>query len=503
MTEQPHGTLDDVLALIAKVAKASEGAQYLYRGEPKKYRKVTSSLYRQYSRIASEDFEIDIVQQEILQKARLFTDLTDDREILAQLQHYGYPTNLIDFTTDYNIALFFACDGYPKHGGRIVLVQKPDNLETKPKGPQNRILAQKSVFIEPANGILKPSATVTIPKALKTPILDHLRTFHGISSATVYNDLHGFIKYQKVHESAYAHFFFGITYQTRQQHDEAIVHYSKAIELNSQLAELYNNRGVAFQLTGDLENSMKDLSRAIELNSNSPTAYHNRSSAAQDLGDFNQALQDIDLAVHLEPNSALAHNSRGNLYTFLGKNAEALKDYDRAIELDSDLVIAYSNKGNLLSLLGNCAEAMEVFATALKKEPANPNIWANRGAAHAGCHDYASAIADYTQSISLDPNDALAYLNRGRANLALGNENNSAEAVTEAMVDFDKAIDLEPLYAQAHYMRGVAHKALGDYTHAKEDLYEALELAKDAGLEDLRSLVEDVLTKLGENLQAH
>ena len=36
-----------------------------------------------------------------------------DLSILTQLQHYESQTNLIDFTTDFNIALFFACDGQP------------------------------------------------------------------------------------------------------------------------------------------------------------------------------------------------------------------------------------------------------------------------------------------------------------------------------------------------------------------------------------------------------
>ena len=39
------------------------------------------------------------------------TELTEkarDFEILTEIQHYGGKTNLIDFTTDYFIALFFA-----------------------------------------------------------------------------------------------------------------------------------------------------------------------------------------------------------------------------------------------------------------------------------------------------------------------------------------------------------------------------------------------------------
>ena len=34
-----------------------------------------------------------------------------ESEVLAQIQHNGGDTNLIVFTTNYLVALFFACDG--------------------------------------------------------------------------------------------------------------------------------------------------------------------------------------------------------------------------------------------------------------------------------------------------------------------------------------------------------------------------------------------------------
>ena len=56
-------------------------------------------------------------------------DETTDFEILTEIQHYGGKTNLIDFTTDYFIALFFACDGHHDKKGRIIL-QKAGRYET-------------------------------------------------------------------------------------------------------------------------------------------------------------------------------------------------------------------------------------------------------------------------------------------------------------------------------------------------------------------------------------
>ena len=100
--------LQEVLATINELATKSAGGDYLYRGEPECYPKVSSGLYRKYERFAAGDFDIGIVQAEMLQNAKEFIGEAgeDDDEIQDQLQHYGYSTNLIDFTTDSHIALF-------------------------------------------------------------------------------------------------------------------------------------------------------------------------------------------------------------------------------------------------------------------------------------------------------------------------------------------------------------------------------------------------------------
>ena len=53
-----------------------------------------------------------------MQAAKQFIWDSEEADVLAQLQHCERITNLIDFATDYHIALFFACDGHPmKTGG--------------------------------------------------------------------------------------------------------------------------------------------------------------------------------------------------------------------------------------------------------------------------------------------------------------------------------------------------------------------------------------------------
>ena len=75
----------------------------------------------------------------------------------------------------------------------------------KPRNPQNRIIAQKSIFVWPPKGFIEPEhfVIIDIPKLLKEPMLNHLQKQHDTSTKTVYNDLHGFIRNQSDHQGTY------------------------------------------------------------------------------------------------------------------------------------------------------------------------------------------------------------------------------------------------------------------------------------------------------------
>ena len=128
--------IDGVLTVVSELARKSANGDYLYRGEPECYSQVSSGLYRQYSESDTDYFDIEVIQSEILEELKRFIKPQgDDDEVLDQLQHYGHPTNLIDFTTDWNIALFFASDGQVEEDGRVILL---DRKATLPGNPEAR-----------------------------------------------------------------------------------------------------------------------------------------------------------------------------------------------------------------------------------------------------------------------------------------------------------------------------------------------------------------------------
>ncbi len=117
-----------VQSLHQKIREKSSQGEYIYRGEPEQYDKVSSTLYRKYAKdIQAEKFDIQIAQNEMLEQVKAYTNFTDETDVLTELQHYGGKTNRIDFTTDYLIALFFACDSSPDKDGRIILLNRKSN----------------------------------------------------------------------------------------------------------------------------------------------------------------------------------------------------------------------------------------------------------------------------------------------------------------------------------------------------------------------------------------
>lgn len=285
-------TVDDI---INEIKQKSANRDYIFRGERKNHEKVSSALYREYDKIHqhiefdSEIFDLRIVQKEMLKIAKKhigephqdiylgddvrpirhrfipnpgldpnFILTADEIELLTQLQHYGGETNLIDFTTDYLIAIFFACSGHPTDDGRVIVLEKNDKIKKmviSPRNPQHRVITQKSVFLHPPKGFIDVSndKKVLIPSTLKRELLEYLRQYHGIFTETIYNDIHGFIKNQNIQRNAYVQFYLGLTYQYRgyrtepdigkeEEYTFAIECYSNAISLDPELSVAYGNR---------------------------------------------------------------------------------------------------------------------------------------------------------------------------------------------------------------------------------------------------------------------
>ena len=124
---------------------------------------------------------------------------------------------------------------------------------------------------------MKPTTRLLIfPACLKEDIIKYLRNTHGITTETIYNDIHGYIRNREIHESAYREILHSFAYQGKaekmkdqgEKHalwDKAIEHYSKAIGYNPNFHPAYANRSTLYWNKGEYNKAKEDRLRAWEI----------------------------------------------------------------------------------------------------------------------------------------------------------------------------------------------------------------------------------------------
>ena len=375
LTDLQNYYLNELSKIINEIVAISAGGAYIYRGEPRYYPKISSTLYRSYESVLdSGQLTIEQIQEVEQQKIRDYFRNQDKQDFASasEVQHYGGESNLIDFTTDYHIALYFACaklHGKDSHDedGRIVLLQQ--NQETIAKYqirqaqyPPNRAHAQNSIFVQPPKGFMCPNdkdvKTVCVPKELKQWILIHLYRFQDISYQTLFNDVYGFVAQEKLRtsrdawqslamERIFAEEFpvENLTDEERQQrHERTVKGHITRIESSPYNATYYEELSQHYRFEmRKYDCAIETSSKAILLNPDYTDAYIGRGTAYALKEDLDRAIEDLIKATELGPLNSKSYTILGLVYDRRGDRPLAIENYRKALELDPNNSIAFEN----------------------------------------------------------------------------------------------------------------------------------------------------------------
>ena len=181
--------------------------------------------------------------------------------------------------------------------------------------------------------------------------------------------------------SATTYFYIGNEKYLMKLYQEAVVAYDKAIQLQSDFAHAYVNRGLTKEKLGQHESAIMDYSSAIKIDPTLAGAYNNRGSARRRLEQHFLALEDLNTAIQLDPGYVKAYINRGNAKNSLGHPNEALEDFDTALDLDPGSAAAYNNRGIAKATLMQLPDAVKDFDTAIEFNPELANAYYSRGIA--------------------------------------------------------------------------------------------------------------------------
>lgn len=332
---------------FTKWAKQFTPEEYVFRGVPNETYGIQASAYRRLKEDA-RDFEkfLNINKDLIDETIRRGYNERNGRqlsqlEMLAELQHHGAATCLIDFSYSAQIALWFACgqdsntsqDSENPPNGKVFAVHNdlPDFKEVKanmltdkiedflqdeetsplyywqPRQQNNRIIAQQSIFLF-GHPEFEGDAECVILADAKDNILTELKQVSGITEAMLFPDFEKFASLRGVNapytgRSAYEYRELAREQFDAGEYDKAIGYYDRAIDQDPHYAETYYLRGRAKHYQEQYPLAISDFDKFISLNPNYVEAYCYRAEAKFGLGNSDRAKEDLEAALPLAEES--------------------------------------------------------------------------------------------------------------------------------------------------------------------------------------------------------
>ena len=274
-------------------------------------------------------------------------------------------------------------------------------------------------------------------------------------------------------DSSIAQANLGSLYAQKQQWQEAIACYHKAIRLNPNFAEAYFKLAKVLIQIGQQEKAIECLyralslepkiavgskhlqlgnmllqhkkvlqaiacyRRAIQLQPDLTEAYLLLGQALETQEKWNEAIDCYQKVTQIQPNCWQAYHALGDTLSKQQRWSDAISAYNQAVELHSDFSWSHNNLGDVFRELQDWNRAITAYRRAIELHPDFAWSYYNLGDALGKQAQWSEAILAYRQAIEADPNFAEAYSHLGDALVRQGKWD-------EAIVCYQKAIDIKP-----------------------------------------------------------
>jgi FKBP-type peptidyl-prolyl cis-trans isomerase 2 len=161
--------------------------------------------------------------------------------------------------------------------------------------------------------------------------------------------------------TAAAYYSIGVFLQDRNELDEAIKNYKKAIDVDPSMTEAYYNSGVAYQIQGMLQEAIGFYKQVLNLNPGHEKACLNLGIALKETGQYDEAEKYLERALQLKPEYEIAYYNRGNIAYFNGKFEEARQFYQKALSINPEYADAHWKMALIDLLFGKYSEGWKGY----------------------------------------------------------------------------------------------------------------------------------------------
>ena len=511
-----------VIQLLEEIERVVGNQECIFRGEPKKFKKVTSRLYRKLGEqdvVPTEQFSeeleklltkhaeghskvpltndglladskeasfnlginslvdeklrktiLHVLQKNDADKAKEWAGSTKSNvEISAELQHHGGDTNLIDFSESFLVALFFACSNkdHIDENGYLIILPK-NNLEKIPNDGDGQIVQDIPFIIRP----LPDNRRALIQRSV---MLHEPRGFLGYDDKRI--EVRKIPATLKLEILDYLNKFCDISDRTLFPDIQGYIESQKFVW------RPMNNLEKAYARLEEEEydDVLKVATAAIKSGDEDVTLYRVRARANSMLGRSEEALSDYSAAIKLDEKNPELYLIRARTQWSLDCYEEALSDINRALELDDKNPEMYDFRAWIHDDMHHPEEALSDINRAIELDDKNAGRYSHRAWIYHFMGRYEEALSDINRALELDDREYGLYEHR---TLIYGH----LERHEEALSDSNRVLELNDKDPGAYGLRAEVYQNMHRYEEALSDYSRAIELDdKNATLYRLRA----------------
>ena len=188
------------------------------------------------------------------------------------------------------------------------------------------------------------------------------------------------------------------------RYEDAIAAYNQALQIQPDLADTWNNRGVVLTRMQRYPEAIASYEQATTIRPTYPDAWNNRGVVLLELQKYPEAIGCYEQAIQAKPDYADAWNNRGVAFSKMEEYEQAVISYNQALQIKNDYTDAWNNRGVALSKLQKYEAAIDSYDNAGKIRPDFYRIWYNKARCYALQGKIELAIENLKRALNLNPN---------------------------------------------------------------------------------------------------
>lgn len=242
--------------------------------------------------------------------------------------------------------------------------------------------------------------------------------------------------YQKTKKQALAEKELGTAAYKKKDFEAALVHYSKAQELDPDDISYQTNKSAVYFEQGKYDECIKECTEAIEHGRKVYADYKLIARAFARIGNAYAKQEKYKEAIDAY-NRSLTEHRTPDILTAVQKLEKLKKEKDEKDYIDPAISQQEKEKGNELFKKQQFPEAIKHYTEAIKRNPTDHTIYSNRAACYTKLLEYPTAIKDCDEALRLKPDFVKAYIRKGNCQFFMKEYHRCIET-------YEKGLKFEP-----------------------------------------------------------